>query len=513
MRVRHFVVCLLFVVAICCNFHCSNKEEGSGEKLAKTYCGSCHLFPDPVLLNQTAWEKKVLPEMGKRLGLSYYEGVYFSNTDEKSYPSADSVQLHISYADWQKIVQYYLRTAPVQQPLQNRPPVKQFTDRFIVHEGILKDVDPTTVYVKIDPGNQRIYTCSVFDSIFAVFDPQLNLLQKQNIHRTMVDMWFNNDLHLPGARSGVLTNIGILYPNDARNGSIDSFHLTKDGELGSLKTLSEEIPRPVQTTIVDLDGDGKRDYLVCGFGNNKGEFYYLKKTDSSLVKRQLIPLPGAVKAYIDDFNKDGLPDIIVLMAQAQEGIFLFLNKGNGNFEQKEILRFPPIYGSSYFEMDDVNGDGLKDIIYTCGDNLDFTADVLKNYHGVYIFLNKGNYKFEQVYFFPIHGCYKAIARDFDKDGDIDIMTISYFPDYRNQLEESVVYLENQGQFDFSAYTIQEYDSGNWITMDAADVDNDGDDDIVIGSLWLISSSWKMKFRSKQKDKPAFLLLTNQTNPN
>ncbi|HEV8507274.1 MAG TPA: VCBS repeat-containing protein [Chitinophagaceae bacterium] len=451
--------------------------------------------------------------MGKKLGLSYYEGIYFSNTDENPYPSTDSVQSHIPYEDWQKIVQYYIEEAPSQQPLQNRPPLRAFTDRFTVSEGILKDVDPTTVYVKIDPGNQRIYTCSVFDSVFAVFDPRLNLLQKQNIHRTMVDMWFNNDLHLPGARNGVLTNIGILYPNDARNGSIDSFHLTKNGKLESLKTLSAEIPRPVQTTIADLDGDSKKDYLVCGFGNNKGEFYYLKKTDSTPVKKPLILLPGAVKAYVDDFNKDGLPDIVVLMAQAQEGIFMFLNKGNGNFEKKELLRFPPIYGSSYFEMEDVNGDGLKDIIYTCGDNLDFTADVLKNYHGVYIFLNKGNNKFEQLYFFPIHGCYKAIARDFDKDGDMDIITISYFPDYKNQLEESIVYLENKGSFNFTAYTVQEYDSGNWISMDAADVDGDGDDDIVIGSLWLISSSWKMKFKSKQKDKPAFLLLVNRTKDN
>jgi len=509
---RYYAICILFSTGIFFTINCANKQP-SGEKLAKTYCGSCHLFPDPKFLNKTAWEKKVLPEMGKKMGMAYYEGVYFLNSEDGSYPKSDSVESHISYNDWQKIVHYYIETAPVQQPAQNRSPVKAVTDRFEVKEGILKDVDPTTVYVKIDPGNQRIYTCSVFDSVFAVFDKHLNLLQKQNIHRTMVDMWFSSDLRLPGERDGVLTNIGILYPNDARNGSIDSFRLTAAGKLDAMKMISGEIPRPVQTTVADLNGDGKGDYLVCGFGNNKGELYYLKKTDSSFVKETLIPLPGAVKAYIDDFNKDGLPDIIVLMAQAQEGIFLFLNKGNGNFEKKELLRFPPIYGSSYFEMDDINGDGLKDIIYTCGDNLDFTADVLKNYHGVYVFLNKGNYKFEEVYFFPIHGCYKAISRDFDKDGDMDIMTISYFPDYKNQPEESIVYLENEGGYNFSPYTVGEFGSGNWITMDVADLDNDGDDDIVIGSLMLISSSWKMKFTSKQKDKPAFLLLVNQTNRN
>lgn len=512
MLLRYSVICTYFFVIIFLAVTCNN-EEATGKELAKTYCGSCHLDPDPTLLNKAAWEKNVLPKMGEKLGMAYYDGVYFTNSDVNSYPGHDSMQSPISYTDWQQIVHYYLETAPAEQPPQSRPVIKNFTDRFLVKEGVLKNVDPTTVFIKIDPGNQLIYTCSVFDSVFAVFDSRLNLLQKQNIHRTMVDMWFDNDLQLPGAREGVLTNIGILYPNDARNGSIDSFHLSAEGKLDSMKMIAGEIPRPVQTTVADLTSDGKNDYLVCGFGNNKGELYYLKRTDSSLAKETLIPLPGAVKAYIDDFNKDGLPDIIVLMAQAQEGIFLFLNTGNGNFEKRELLRFPPIYGSSYFEMDDVNGDGLKDIIYTCGDNLDFTADVLKNFHGVYIFLNKGNYKFEQVYFFPIHGCYKAMARDFDKDGDLDIMTISYFPDYRNQPEESIVYLENQGKFNFSPFTVQEFDSGNWITMDVADLDNDGDDDVVIGSLMLISSSWKMKFTSKQKDKPAFLLLVNQTKKN
>ncbi len=60
-----------------------------------------------------------------------------------------------------------------------------------------------------------------------------------------------------------------------------------------------------------------------------------------------------------------------------------------------------------------------DILYTCGDNSDFSK-VLKPYHGVYIFTNQSNWKFKQTYFYHIDGCTKAIAADFDHDGDLDV---------------------------------------------------------------------------------------------
>jgi hypothetical protein len=62
---------------------------------------------------------------------------------------------------------------------------------------------------------------------------------------------------------------------------------------------------------------------------------------------------------------------------------LVTNKGHGNFGQEEVLKFPPIYGSSSFALADFNKDGYPDIVYTCGDNADY-SQVLKPYHGVYI---------------------------------------------------------------------------------------------------------------------------------
>jgi hypothetical protein len=264
--------------------------------------------------------------------------------------------------------------------------------------------------------------------------------------------------------------------------------------------------RPVQITSADLNNDGKEDYLVCEFGNLVGELCWMEnKGNGKFEKHVLRPFPGAIKAYINDYNHDGLPDIWVLFAQGEEGLFLFTNKGNGNFDSKELLRFPPVYGSSYFELADFNKDGYPDIVYTCGDNADFSG-VLKPYHGVYIFLNDKTNHFEQKYFFPINGCFKAMARDFDGDGDLDIAAISFFADYEHQPQESFVYLENEGNFDFKPYSFAEANSGRWLTMDAGDIDGDGKIDLILGNFSLLGTI--VKSNNNWKQAPPFLILKN-----
>lgn len=165
-----------------------------------------------------------------------------------------------------------------------------------------------------------------------------------------------------------------------------------------------------------------------------------------------------------------------------------------------------MYGSSYFELCDFNKDGKPDIVYTCGDNADFSL-VLKPYHGVYIFMNDGNDNFQQKYFFPINGCYKAIPRDFDNDGDLDIAAIAFFADYGKQPEEGFVYLENKNDFTFEPYTFPESTRGRWLTMDAGDLDGDGRTDIVLGNFSMRPS---VVFSAIDKKKgPPFIVLKNR----
>ena len=99
-----------------------------------------------------------------------------------------------------------------------------------------------------------------------------------------------------------------------------------------------------------------------------------------------------------------------------------------------------------------------------------------------IFLNDGQQHFKEAKFIPLHGAYKAVARDFDQDGDLDIAAVSFFPSYEHTPSEGFVYLENSGDLNFVARTFSKADEGRWITLDAADLDQDGDQDIVLASF-------------------------------
>jgi hypothetical protein len=169
-----------------------------------------------------------------------------------------------------------------------------------------------------------------------------------------------------------------------------------------------------------------------------------------------------------------------LMTQADERIIIFYNQGNFQFRLATLAKFDAVHGASYFEVADFNLDGKFDILYTNGDNADFSA-ILKPYHGVHILLNNGTNEFNESWFYPIHGASAARVLDFDQDGDLDIAVTSFFPDFKNHPDHSFVYFENTSDGYIPQITPLA-SKGRWITMETADYDGDGDTDILLGSL-------------------------------
>lgn len=277
-----------------------------------------------------------------------------------------------------------------------------------------------------------------------------------------------------------------------------------NGSFTKGKVLFNKLARPIKITHLDADNDGKMDYLTSEFGNIIGGLSLMHNKGNNNFEQIIIKnVPGVSNTIPYDYNKDGLKDIWALFAQGNEGVFLFTNKGNNNFEEKQLLKFPPSYGSTSFDLVDFNKDGYPDIIYTCGDNGDYTP-ILKPYHGVYIFLNDGKNNFTQKYFYPINGCYKAIAKDFDGDGKIDIAAVSFYPSSL-QPEESFTYLKNNGNYNFSPYKLPlntPFEKG--ITMDVADLDGDGKLDILLGNGYYSSDD------ANKHVEPLFIVLKNKT---
>jgi len=475
----------------------------SGEVLAKQYCQGCHSFPEPSLLDTKSWEKGVLPNMGPRLGLfNFYWKAYPSMRADPTLPAGFyPSQPLISPDNWQHILDYYLAMAPESLPGQRRPvPIKNDLAIFRISSPVNSGTYPGTCYIHIDTtvSPHSFLQADINRKSIIRYNSDLQPIDSFLSSGTLIDIDFQN-------KCLIATLIGELNPTNARLGKLEQLTCFEKGNPNSMY-LIDSLQRPVQSMRIDLNADGRMDELVCEFGLLTGALsWYENQGDNKYTRHILRPVPGAIKAYARDYNHDGLPDLFVLFAQGEEGVFLFTNLGQGQFDQREILRFPPSYGSSSFELDDFNGDGYADILFTCGDNADF-SQVFKPYHGVYIFMNDGHWNFNQKYFFPINGCYKAMARDFDGDGDLDLAVIAFFADYSRQPEEGFVYLENTGNFVFTPHSTPLAQRGRWLTMDVGDLDGDGKPDIVLGNFF--RSTAFLKPASPWENEPSFLYLQN-----
>ncbi|WP_343672744.1 FG-GAP-like repeat-containing protein [Chitinophaga sp.] len=432
----------------------SCKSRPKGEALAAKYCSSCHLAVSPGLLDKETWLKHVLPAMAPKLGIGVWD-------DDKYYPGKGGISIH----EWNEIVSYYKELAP-DSLRAGGVPLKEDETLFAVHTVAEEDTGyrASTTMVSINPFTGGVYFSMENGKTASLFKWGGMRPQKiMDLQSTGVDLnWVAPD-------TGILTCIGNLRAVDQLAGVVWS--ITKDQ---GVHTIAMGLPRPVQTLPFG------KDYVTLGFGHKYGGLYLVNEENRKTIR----DVPGAIHAETGDFNNDGYPDLVVLFAYDDEGIWLFLNDRKGGFTSENILRFPPVYGSTSFQLADMNRDGKLDIIYTAGDNGDYSM-ILKPYHGVYVFLNKGAFKFDvdkPDFFYHINGCTKVIAADFDQDGDLDLATIAFFADLKNNPAEKFVFLEQKKPLSFEPHAVMGLASrGRWICMAAGDYDKDGDVDLVLGS--------------------------------
>jgi hypothetical protein len=488
---------ILFVVASvgCSIFLYSCLDQNSkDERLAKQYCAGCHVFPEPDLLDKLTWENSVLPQMSFHMGIDYSQLFSINAEDQPAVMRALPQSPVVGLEDWESIKRYYLNNSPdtihvpvaaISRPLKN----------FKV-EAYPLQIAPFITFVKSDTSSRKI-----------LIGTRHNKLYRLNEHLVTEDSFLLSSppshIMITPSHEVNVSLMGIMDPNDQAKGQIVRLSLQNHTQ----STRIDSLKRPVHFEIADLDHDGLDDIIVSCFGNYSGALIaYQNKGNGHFKKHILQPMPGARKVIIRDFDNNGTVDILALMSQGDERIILLLNQGNFQFRLNTILNFPPVYGSSFFDIADFNQDGKFDILYTNGDNADYSM-ILKPYHGVRIFLNNGNNDFKESWFYNMHGASQAIARDFDLDGDLDIAAISFFPDFKNSPQDGFIYFEN-AEGNYIPHTTLSATLGRWLTLEAADIDHDGDCDLMLGALdFSVGVPEQLRQRWKE-EKTSILLLRN-----
>lgn len=454
-------------------------DDLSGRELSEMYCGSCHLFPEPELLTVKVWKDGVLPQMGVRMGIrteikdpyekmSPMDQVYVKQA--KIFPDLPM----ISNLQWSKIKIFYLSNAPEELPDIERTDSVRNDSRIFEFRTVSLGMSAgsLTTLIRQDTADNSIFIGDGRNLLLEL-DTGFNIIEQHRLPSPPLDIEF-----LPNGDK-LITCVGIIHPNEQPLGK-----LIKLDKTGEFSLVIENLIRPVNTLYTDLNNDGLEELVFSEYGNNLGHLSLFENKGNDMFQEKLLEMaPGSIQSYAHDFNKDGLPDIIALLAQGNEGIYILTNKNNNQFSSKQVLKFPPVYGSSYFELADMNKDGHMDIVYIHGDNADYST-ILKPYHGVRIFMNDGENNFEESYFFPMHGASYGSVYDFDQDGDTDIGVIAFFPDFQEDAPENVIFLENVSteSLAFNAYAFEGTDQGRWIIMSRLDYDLDNDMDLVIGSF-------------------------------
>ena len=451
--------------------HCSP----SGERLAHSYCAACHTFPEPALLDKNTWRNGVLPQMIERLS-----GPDLTVGGSRS-PYMTVLAKPVSQDARDRIVAFYLDHAPDSMPAQVLP-AEPSVDPDIFQAGpfVPPPGVPSSAIITLlsaDSAGRRVYVGEAATNLLRVFSWDRRLL-------TTLELASPPTAVIGQPARLLILESGILSPNDEPMGSLEQYDLGGDGRLHRTRTVIDSLFRPVFVREFDADADGRTDYLICEFGDNRGRLALYRATGTGYERRVLDATPGAIRFELHDLTGDGRPDIVALFGQGDERIVLYPNDGTGRFTERRVLaRFPPVYGSMYFTMRDFNGDSALDILYVNGDNYDMSR-VRKPFHGVRILENDGHGAFSERYFFPVYGAAQAAVADFDQDGDLDMMVTSNFVDPAFHPERSILFLQQTGRYTFQPYAFSIGAGSQWNLTTTGDFDGDGRVDVLIGAMRL-----------------------------
>ena len=226
--------------------------------------------------------------------------------------------------------------------------------------------------------------------------------------------------------------------------------------------------------VADLDGDGDMDLVATGWLSSTVVWYESDGAKPPAFSRHLVSntITGPQSVRAADFNGDGSLDLLV--AASNPGALSWLQSDGlspPSFVEHEIVT--SVAAAMSAVAGDLDGDGDLDVVCAFA-----TADRVSWYE------NDGGTFSEHAITFSAAGAWEVRTADLDGDGDLDILGTTY--------DDSMVsWYENNGAVppSFQRRVIDEPGVAGSGTVDAADIDGDGDLDVVAALGNVHRASW------------------------
>lgn len=301
---------------------------------------------------------------------------------------------------------------------------------------------------------------------------------------------------MPAPGGLLLADLGSFLPEDHDRGGVFAIDRPAEGENVSPRRLAAGLSRTVEAHAFDANEDGQEDLVVAEFGWLSTGGLRLLLADgkplpypagvrpalaSGYGERILDPRHGVLGVRLVDLDGDGRRDIVAAFAQEHETVDVWWNRGEGRFDHARILTLPdPSFGSSGFDVADLDDDGRTDILHVNGDTMD--SGLAKPYHAIRRIMNRGAEGFHAEEVAAMPGVCQAAAVDLDLDGDTDIVAAALHPGATVEPPgtfDAILWLERLPDGGYRRHSI-ERDRCDHAAFAIADVDGDGRPDIVAG---------------------------------